>query len=575
MFQDIQESTNVVQGVTPALTSVPVRADNINLNNFFNYDPFDNSAISNMLPGEEIDFFLWVSHGANISSKQNFYPIETKFEAVIFYSKPYQFIGDSELVLFFTKRPCKMLTGSCPIIPIETEKKKYVHLPPLVFSLIQGDPEGLQNAMGLYYFRLKKTANQLLSMTPERHLWKDYGHVEDECIIVRSAKILNYNKMLELYQYNNITYSSIFKHVLDTCKELQISPEKVMLGLYNCQGKLTKYSSNYDQTSIRNLVPKRVDTSSLPANILPNEQFPIDTILSNTEKFFVVPASFKPNNEPDTSTWSGALAGIHHQGCALNVLNFYEFMEITAAREQAVCLSIKGTSIFRIVDLLNNTSNVFDENHSYIIARCELIYGFFVLLKLIKMMGDDASSTVFIFKLYKDLMKGDKFSQIGHTVSIYVTGGKLFYVDPQQSIFNDITAYDYNQLTSYVQGLYPFNFIDIIFFISTEKSANNIVLTDLLKSDQKVDIVQRTKDINFGGKMKRKTKSKKNRSMKNKSKRHKKQHFKTKMKTLKKKNYSKYKQYGRGDDDDDYINMVEKIDKTNKVESLILTNDEL
>jgi hypothetical protein len=218
---------------------------------------------------------------------------------------------------------------------------------------------------------------------------------------------------------------------------------------------------------------------------------------------------------------------------------------------------------------------VFDENKSYIIARSELAYGFFVLLKFIKILGDNSS--VFIFKLYKERMKGDKFSQIGHTVSIYASGGKLFYVDPQQSIFNDITALDYLQLTSYVQGLYQFNFIDIVFFISPEKSSSNIVLTELLNSPpgQQVDIVQRTKDINFGGKIKRKTKSKKNRSMKNKSKRHKKQHFKTKMKTLKKKNYSKYKQYGRGDDDDDYINMVEKIDKTNKVESLILTNDEL
>ena len=91
-----------------------------------------------------VHFFLWISHGNNVSSRSNFYPIETKFQSVILYSKPFQAITASELKDLL-EEPCKLLVGSCPRIPIENEQGRHVFLPPLVFTLT---PD-IQNSIGL------------------------------------------------------------------------------------------------------------------------------------------------------------------------------------------------------------------------------------------------------------------------------------------------------------------------------------------------------------------------------------------------------------------------------------------
>lgn len=47
-----------------------------------------------------------------------------------------------------------------------------------------------------------------------------------------------------------------------------------------------------------------------------------------------------------------ALAEMKHQGCGLNVLSFFGIIEENEAREKVVCLNLKGTSIFKIVDYI-------------------------------------------------------------------------------------------------------------------------------------------------------------------------------------------------------------------------------
>jgi hypothetical protein len=115
-----------------------------------NSNPIDNSAFTTILPGAEIDFYLWVSHGSTVSSIQNYYPVETKFRSMVFYGKPFKITTEIEIIKMFTEDPCRLLTGTCPVMPIDDGKKKYSYLPPIVFFLNTNDTIQLQTLIGLY-----------------------------------------------------------------------------------------------------------------------------------------------------------------------------------------------------------------------------------------------------------------------------------------------------------------------------------------------------------------------------------------------------------------------------------------
>ena len=522
------------------------------LSDYFNYDPFDTSTFSKLFPGKEVDFYLWATHGTNISSVQNFYPIETKFEALVFYSKPFENIDDSDLITIFTKDPCKMLTGTCPIIPIENKYKKYAYLPPLIFGLSPSDNEPFKIMMGLYYFRLKKIN-------------------EEECVIVKKEKVLKYENIYELYNYDSFTYSSIFKNVLEHAKNIGIAPESIMLGIYSCQGIASKYKEDY-KYDITNLVPKRVNISIPEAEIIPNASFTMQNISSNTNNIYIIPTTFIPLNNPNTDSWKGALAGIHSQGCALNIFNFYGVIDTPSARELAVCLTSKGTSIFRIVDIINNIFIKSNIKNTYIIIRCKLEHGCNVLFDFTHYMRSIGafSNNVLVFKLYKEALHNGKYSQIGHAVSIYGKGNLLYFIDPQNSIIHNISDLDAIGILSFIQNLYgidSFHFMDIIFFTNKIPPATNTkyyTLYEILDTPPDIYIIQRTEDVTFGGKKNKKSNKSKKMKM------HKNKHMKTKNNKNKYKTHKNSRKQRGGTDDDPYIEMVKNTDKKNKVKSVLL-----
>ena len=45
----------------------------------------------------QLHFYLWISHGANVSSKNNYYSLETKFRSLTFYSSPFEEITNEYL----------------------------------------------------------------------------------------------------------------------------------------------------------------------------------------------------------------------------------------------------------------------------------------------------------------------------------------------------------------------------------------------------------------------------------------------------------------------------------------------
>jgi hypothetical protein len=119
-----------------------------------------------------------------------------------------------------------------------------------------------------------------------------------------------------------------------------------------------------------------------------------------------------------TNDWQ-ALATITHQGCALNVLSYYNIIHENIARGQVVCLTPKGTSIFTIVDYIK-AYLLFDKGISsigYCIKRFDITTGFSLLLHFLNYVPENY---VIIFKIYSEYyIPGTyDYSHIGHAISL-------------------------------------------------------------------------------------------------------------------------------------------------------------
>ena len=142
-------------------------------------------------------------------------------------------------------------------------------------------------------------------------------------------------------------------------------------------------------------------------------------------------------------------------------------------------------------------------------------------------------------------------------------------------------------MVSYIQNTYSksdFKFVDVIFTVSLSPPTTSVKyysLQEILNHVQpEPDIIERTTDINFGGKLKRKhrktkymTKKQSKKGRKNQyntNKKTKLKRNKTKLKRNKTKKLKTVKYRQNGGEVDEYIKMVEEIDKQNNVPSLIL-----
>ena len=522
-----------------------------------------------------LHFYLWVSHGANVSSNRNYYPIETKFAALTFYSHPFETIHETFLdtldksIKFENTEGgssfiCKLMTGSCPIIPVinKDTKQKIVYLPPLIFTPefqkdLKNDEESAEESaekyIGLYYFSLIKTNN-------------------DNCKVIENKRILTNNDLINL-QLKTITYSTIFQKVLQDCEKKKLDPNSVMLGIYSCQSKYDKYIPEYNQLDIRNMIPKYANISVDRASIINN-------IYEYNPNAYSSPCFIIDNNQ--FTTWE-ALGNIKTQGCGLNILSYYGIISTTYAREETVCLTSKGTSIFRIIDYINQyyfikKYNV--NNMEYLILRLEIKNGILILIDFMKRYKTHNKYAI-IFKVYReniflDKKQGNIYSEVGHTVSIAGYNGEIMYIDAQGSVFINLQGTleeQVNQLSNYLLEK-SFRYIDIIFTYNNRKQSYDSNLPSINKSiiEQGINngncvIRPRPVDLLYGGKSNdnKKNKKKTYKTSKPKGK-------KTKTKTIKnnkkdKKINRRNKQYGGYDT---FEELMLDTDKKNGIKSNII-----
>jgi hypothetical protein len=270
-----------------------------------------------------------------------------------------------------------------------------------------------------------------------------------------------------------------------------------------------------------------------------------------------------------------ALANIKTQGCGLNVLSYYDILDQTLAREETTCLTIKGTSIFRIIDYINDY-NLLDPSKylddKYFVLRMEMKTGLeLIIIHFINQFK--TQNYAIIFKVYQENFFNNEFSEVGHSVSIACNQGNIIYIDPQgeqNAILQGSPEAMVNQLYTYFSQKTKFRYMDVIFtyYDNKEKFGTGIPTFDkksiMDEIDKKIFYFRpRPFNVTYGGNNKKKTTGNKKKKRKiNKTRKNKTRKNKTKNKRKNKK-----RQYGGYDS---FEEAMLDADKKNGIPSVLV-----
>ena len=435
---------------------------------------------------DEIDFFLWVSHGSNVSDDTEYFyfPFEYKFNYLVMYSNPLKPTSDAELDAIIAN-PCDMVTGTCPILPIQKMNgKKKIYLPPLLFNLNEVEVPSVEEKIGLWHYRIKKL-----------------GH--NVCQTVYAEQVHNYDYIRKKYGYKYITYSSIFSEVEIYCDDVSIPRDTVSLGIFSCQSS----NSNYTNTPVvRNKISKLI-----PRIKERNIQIEFEDSYDNNNKYLPLSVPYKYSV---VKHWN-AIAGITTQGCGLNVLAYYDLMPENEARQETTCL-YKGTSIFKIIQYIADGLSENGDGQIY----SALVIRYSVFNDGIKIIGYMLQNMLppdyaIIFKIYNDNFFEGNINHAGHTISILKkkvgTEIKYYIIDPQLNIDSN-NSEQYNvtnvdELGLIMSTTYPGKtYFDIIYCKTNTNAANSIEIDTIhmISDITNFTIVTNYENISYGGKKNKK-----------------------------------------------------------------------
>jgi hypothetical protein len=503
-----------------------------------------------------VDMFLWVSHGGNVSSNNTYFPVETKFNSIILYSRPFEILTAKKLRDMFDREPCRFILGTCPKIPIlnKENNKKYCFLPPITFENDANEQEEeIKQLSGLYFLRityfqfLDNTRSKILKRNKEESDFKRrFLQFKDSGCKLEYEKMVDHQELIDKYgSRTKITYSQIFQLVLEKCALKNLKPENILLGIASCQIQNELYVSGYEDFTISNLIPKHI-----------NKEISFPKIIGKTGYFFYLNYYISPTIIPLSKyfprPWQ-ALAQAKHQGCGLNVLSYFYIIKETEAREKTVCLNIKGQTIFNILEYLYkhfkegstkeykgeprmNEEHKEELGEGFLIIRYDFVNAIKVMLNFLHNFNPNYGYALF-FKMYNDnkIIRNGKtiVSHIGHTVALYKGRDLIFYIDPQSSVTQQIDNMKPEAFKQLIDSLYPSNkwkFIDLIFTVKKDFSSGRpkqLLKTYMSDPNSISNIIDRTPDLMYGGK-KTKNRNTKNRNTKKNSKK------KNKCKSIKK-----------------------------------------
>jgi len=446
-----------------------------------------------------INFFFLMAHGTALTPNVTLRKIQEKKVSEI---KMFEYHGnlrfpvvrelDNAQIGDIVKDPTLMyrLTQN-PIESFQPRRSDF-HLPPVIWTTDENDDAVLKNLFGFYHFILDEK-NQT-------------------CIL--QQKIFDWPA---LHAMGTITWSSMFVWISNYLKSNPVYKDNLNeLGIFSCRFIDPQTYAEYPGFDLS--VPT-YHSMDFP----PYKEY---TAADQTRGYGVsvfashVPESILQSFDPRKA----AIDNIRHQGCALNVLSFFHILQRPYAREAVACLSIKGTSIFKIVEILNHviTSSFPDMRKTFLVMRfprdvaLEIIHQYFQHVS--------ALNSFIIVKMYTENTYEKNgvrfFSELGHTIAFMKIDRGLFLIDPQSPVYLKVGTAEYQRYIS------AYNWFDIIFEYGP--SAN-------YTSDgflQQGTIRTKPHDLTFGGNKKRKrVKSKKRKRAKSK---------KTRKKTMR-----KYKKRGK------------------------------
>lgn len=419
---------------------------------------------------------------------------------------------------------------------------EYAYLPPMLFSpithktnnkgiVINTDEmiKAFNSVMGLYHYAYNKDDGKYYPI-----------HV-----------IADYNRLVETMKGtggNSLPYSSITKLTRDYFKNVRLSKiafDNPNVGIdINAVGKDIMDNNDttlFERSSIvfhtcrsylneDEVLPDEIlklfnstiviRQEPTPANII-TELNPADAVslLSIDIKNFDIFETMKH--------WQGALAGLYNQGCGLNVISFYNLINMETAVGAAACVNI-GTSMFKIADYIKNKLPISD------IGVCRMpIAGYIKLIQtiineLVKYLSVYSSfaensyfpDIVFFLRVYAENIQRGKegvYNEVGHFISICLKDNHIYFIDPQVSVAEKIkyeaSYVATNAISTFLEGMFArdtyssFKYCDFYLY----KNPVSPLKYETLVGDYGGVIRPRPLELSFGGKPKLQVKTQKKR----------------------------------------------------------------
>lgn len=436
-------------------------------------------------------YFLLILHGINVTPTVNCINMRTGFKnsRINFFIEPNEILYTNDLQLLYehTNRPAHHDTGFYQYIKntlndkidtdfIYSDEMGTACLPPMRFHTNDSDTPEMKNIIGLYHF---------------------YYFVDDTYNVADDTSFYMNKKFYGWDNFETETYSTIYRKIATYIKETKANPtnelestvvntitdNNVDIGFFTCRQLVDEYAAEYANLSYHKGIVKKIP----PGVYIPKEEPPVSAAyVSNQGHDEVLLINYDFNLNDKIHSWVGALAGVTHQGCALNVLTFFDILSQTDAREKAICLNLTGTSIFKMIDYINQ---VYPSNYGVI--RCGLNDALNTILAyftLVTNRDNEAKSAIYsaltygnfheyvenlssvftrqyiILKMYDvNVSKTDntKYNEVGHTVAIAVFNGEIYFIDPQISWYTKSNNAD--ELKATIVEKYPqFNYCDLI-----------------------------------------------------------------------------------------------------------------
>ena len=428
----------------------------------------------------ERDFFLWISHGSTITD--NYYRFETvtRIPKILFYTTHGRFLvaNASDIASYIYCDPKMSYENLLRYVPpFEVADSYYlgvrenivgqvindtyysIALPPLLYSVntYNAEYQPFINIMGLYHFRINEDDKEM-RLIEKVMGWHD---IEIEMFVNPSkTTFLTYSKIEGFIKDYTTRYNDrfdTFDQSIIPRNEHKINIDLCSLGIFTCRSFLNTYTSqmsNRESSPVDVYVYKNLTDFTRPANfnqITMNDSGCLELLGFEISKEIIL---------DKMAGWKGSLAEIQYQGCAFNVLNFYNVIDDEIARSLAVCIPATGTSIFSFVDYVNHE---IIKKHKrilkYLVLRFTIDSLFNFLDECIQYDVLRVSSWIPI-KLYKeDISANNKKNLVGHFISLWFeeTEKRFHLLDPQAEIYLSSNS----EIKYYMQN-HSFQFADSI-----------------------------------------------------------------------------------------------------------------